>query len=136
MSLRVHLVEGWKVTESSVTRQMNLRETDTDRYETRTRWNVRDSDATLILSQGALAGGSKVTESVAREMGKAVLHVDLLTMSMDDAVVAIGEWLRDIKGDTLNVAGPRASSDREIYEKTKVIISRLIGQRFLREAIR
>jgi uncharacterized protein YbcI len=45
-------------------------------------------------------------------------------------------WLRDIEGETLNVAGPRASSDREIYEKTKVIISRLIGQRFLREAIR
>jgi len=117
-------------------RYPNLRETDTDRYETRTRWNVRDSDATLILSHGALAGGSKVTESVAREMGKAVLHVDLLTMSVDDAVVGIGEWLRDIEGETLNVAGPRASSDREIYEKTKVIISRLIGQRFLREAIR
>ena len=77
-----------------------------------------------------------MTESVAREMGKAVLHVDLLTMSVDDAVVGIGEWLRDIEGETLNVAGPRASSDREIYEKTKVIISRLIGQRFLREAIR
>ena len=42
-------------------RYSNLRETDTDLYETRTRWNVRDSDATLILSHGALAGGSKKT---------------------------------------------------------------------------
>ncbi len=69
-----------------------------------------------------------MTEGFAREMGKAVLHVDLLTMSVDDAVVAIGEWLRDIEGETLNVAGPRASGDREIYEKTREIIARLIGE--------
>ena len=108
-------------------RYPGLRETDTDVYETRTRWNVRDSDATLILSHGALAGGSKVTESFAREMGKPVLHVDLLTMSMDDAVVAIGEWLRDIEGDTLNVAGSRASGDSAIYEATRKVLTRVLS---------
>jgi hypothetical protein len=108
-------------------RYPGLRETDTDVYETRTRWNVRDSDATLILSHGALAGGSKMTESFAREMGKPVLHVDLSTMSMDDAVVAIGEWLRDIEGTTLNVAGPRASGDGAIYGETKEVVTRLLS---------
>ena len=36
-------------------RYPNLRETDTDDYETRTRWNVQDADATLILSHGPLS---------------------------------------------------------------------------------
>ena len=53
-----------------------LTETPSAGYPQRTEWNVRDSDATLILSHGALAGGSKLTESLAREMGKAVMHVE------------------------------------------------------------
>ena len=110
-------------------RYPNLRETDTDLYETRTRWNVRDSDATLILSHGALAGGSKKTEGFAREMGKPVFSVDLSTMGIGDAVVAIGEWLSGLEGETLNVAGPRASNDPAIYEATREIVSRLIGAR-------
>ncbi len=68
-----------------------------------------------------------MTEGFAREMGKAVLHVDLSTMSVDDAVVGIREWLRDIEGDTLNVAGPRASSDPEIYNETKEVVTRLLS---------
>jgi hypothetical protein len=107
-------------------RYPNLRETDTDLYETRTRWNVRDSDATLILSHGALAGGSKLTESLAGEMGKAVMHVDLSTMSIGDAVVAIGEWLVGLEGETLNVAGPRASNDAAIYAEAREVVSRLL----------
>lgn len=109
-------------------RYPNLRETDTDIYDTRTRWNVRDSDATLILSQGAITGGSKLAETVAIEMGKPVLHVDLATMSIEEAVTTIREWLRGLEGDSLGVGGPRASGDPQIYEKTKEIISRLIEQ--------
>jgi hypothetical protein len=67
-----------------------------------------------------------MTESFAREMGKRVLHVDLLTMSTDDAVVAVGEWLRDIDGDTLNVAGPRGSGDAAIYEAVEEILSKVL----------
>jgi hypothetical protein len=40
----------------------NLRETDADDYESRTRLNVREADATLILSHGPLTGGSQLTE--------------------------------------------------------------------------
>jgi hypothetical protein len=88
---------------------------------------VRDSDATLILSHGALAGGSKFTEFVARSLGKPVRQVDLSTTSIADAVAAIREWLSGIEGETLNVAGPRASTDSAIYEQTREIVSRLIA---------
>lgn len=104
----------------------NLRETPGDDYETRTRWNVRDADATLILSHGALAGGSKFTESVARSLGKPVLHVDLSICGADEAVLSIRRWLSGLEGDTLNVAGPRASGDPDIHCVTHDLLGRLL----------
>jgi hypothetical protein len=112
-------------------RYPNLRETPGDDYETRTCWNVRDSDATLILSHGPLSGGSKFTETVARSLRKPVLHVDLAAAPVADAVSAIREWLAGLEGGTLNVAGPRASNDPVIYERTREVIQdllRLAGQ--------
>jgi hypothetical protein len=108
-------------------RYPNLRETDTDDYETRTRWNVRDADATLILSHGPLTGGSKFTEDIARSLGKPVRHVDLDATSIDDAVSEIRAWLATVEGETLNVAGPRASNDPEIYEKTREIMMAVLS---------
>jgi hypothetical protein len=64
---------------------------------TRTTLNIRDSDATLILSQGELHGGSKFTASTALKAGKPYLHVDLARRSVPDAV-----------RDDRRVAGPRA----------------------------
>jgi len=55
--------------------------------------------------------------------------VDLSTMGIGDAVVGIGKWLLGLEGETLNVAGPRASNDPAIYEATREIVSRLIGAR-------
>src|SRR5690349_9704209 len=43
----------------------------------RTRFNVRDSDGTLILSHGTLAGGSELTRDVAGELKRPCLHLDL-----------------------------------------------------------
>lgn len=100
----------------------NLRETHADDYETRTRWNVRDSDATLILSHGPLTGGSAFTESIARSLGKPVLHIDLASMTPADAAATIRAWLAPVIGGTLNVAGPRASHDPAIHAATKEIL--------------
>jgi hypothetical protein len=108
-------------------RYPNLHETDTDDYETRTRLNVQDADATLILSHGPLSGGSKLTQDIAGSLGKAVRHVDLGVTSIDNAVSETRAWLATVEGETLNVAGPRASNDGEIYEKTREVITQLIG---------
>ena len=103
-----------------------LRETPADDYETRTRWNVRDSDATLILSHGPLTGGSKLTETIARSTGKPVFHLDLTGVSASEAVTAIRAWLSRLDGDTLNVAGPRATGDPAIYEEARETVRLLL----------
>jgi Circularly permutated YpsA SLOG family len=53
--------------------------------------------------------------------------VDLGATSITDAVSKIRAWLPGLEGETLNIAGPRASNDGEIYEKTKVV-SRLVRE--------
>lgn len=104
----------------------NLRETPSDDYETRTRWNVRDADATLIFSHGPLSGGSKFTESVAFALGKPVLHVDLTATSDSDVIATIRAWLSSIEGGTLNVAGTRASGDPTLYENAREIVKGIL----------
>jgi len=92
-----------------------VRETSSAKPAPRTARNVRDSDATLILSRGPLAGGSALTEHLAREQAKPCLHVDLAAVPSDAAPARVLAWLSDLKGTTLNVAGPRHSNDPEIY---------------------
>ena len=100
----------------------NLTETDSAHYETRTRFNVRDSDATLILTHGELHGGSRFTRDEAESQGKPYQHVDLNHYTIDEAVELIRDWLEGLDGTTLNVAGPRESSDPKIYKATKEIV--------------
>ena len=95
-------------------RYTGLREAESSDPAVRTRLNVRDSDATLIVSHGPLAGGSSLTMQEARRAGKPVLHVDLSRRRLDEAAVDVGEWIAAVAPATLNVAGPRASGDPAI----------------------
>jgi Circularly permutated YpsA SLOG family len=104
----------------------NLKETESPHYEDRTRHNVRDSDATLIITHGELHGGSRFTRDMAQELGKPFMHVDLDQLPHDLAVTMIREWLAPLEGERLNVAGPRESSDGKIYKAVKKMITDLL----------
>jgi hypothetical protein len=104
----------------------NLRETESHHYEERTRCNVRDSDATLVVTHGELHGGSRFTRDVAEELGRPFIHVDLDELPHDLAVTMIREWLEPLAGEKLNVAGPRESSDGKIYKAVKKVVTDLL----------
>jgi len=89
-----------------------LIETPSDDYAQRTAWNVRDSDATLILTRGAPSGGTALTLEVAERLGRPVRAVDLETSSEPRAVAA---WVEQAAVRVLNVAGPRESGMPGIY---------------------
>jgi hypothetical protein len=91
-----------------------LREAPQSDPALRTSLNVQDSDATLIVSRGPLSGGSLFTLDAATRLGRPVLHVDLAQSSLPGAVSAVCGWLAAVRPRVLNVAGPRASEDREI----------------------
>lgn len=107
-------------------RYENLLETPGDDYETRTEWNARDSDATLILSHGALVGGSKYTAEMAEAHGRPCFHANLFGTTESETIAAIRAWLEEVRPAVLNVAGPRASKDPAIYAKTKRIVKALL----------
>lgn len=96
-------------------RYPNLVETSTAVWDERTEANVRDSDGTLLLSRGPLTGGSKYTAIVARRLGRPCLHVDLAELPAPIAARRARDWIDAEQVEVLNVAGPRASKDPELY---------------------
>jgi len=101
----------------------NVLETPSSDSAQRTEWNVRDSDATLIISNGRLIGGSQFTLEMAKKYEKHYLHIDLSVVTETEATNQIIDWLNSLDCKVLNVAGPRNSEDSEIYQNAKIILS-------------
>lgn len=88
-----------------------LKETPDAAYSQRTEWNVRDSDGTAIFTiSRELKGGSASTRKFAAEYGKPCLHVSKLKDG-NAAVVKLRSFLQRHKIKTLNIAGPRLSTE-------------------------
>jgi hypothetical protein len=84
-------------------------------YRQRTRRNVEDSDATLIVNLGELDGGTLATRVFAENAGKPCLVVQGDSGITDEMVETVINWLDLHKVKTLNVAGPRESKRPGIY---------------------
>lgn len=85
----------------------NLNETPGKNYRQRTTWNVRDSDATLIVTlEEELAGGSLFTAQQAQKLGRPWLHV----FPAQDWQQELQRFWSQHQIDTLNVAGSRSAS--------------------------
>jgi hypothetical protein len=99
-----------------------LEETPSSDYAQRTLWNVRDSDATLVVSRSAvLTGGSAYTARCAEQLAKPCLHAH---PGADDAET-VRAFLARNHVRTLNVAGPRASGEPGIYDYVYALLERL-----------
>ena len=90
-----------------------LEETDSVEPAIRTERNVRESDGTLILCRGPLAGGTALTLALAKRQRKPFLLVNELRPL---PAAAVRDWLDHNHIAVLNVAGPRASSAPGIFE--------------------
>jgi len=103
-------------------RYVGLVETKSADPAVRTARNVRDSDATLILSHGPLAGGSRLTLDEAARASKPRLHLDLDRLTLASASARLADWLAEVRPRVLNVAGPRASEDPRIVADTAALL--------------
>lgn len=100
-----------------------LLEMSSQSYSKRTEQNVIDSDGTAIFSHGKLTGGSDLTKKQAEKHNKPWLHIDMNIMSVGYATRLLKSWIIDNGIKVMNVAGPRASKDPEIYDVTvKVLV--------------
>ncbi len=101
-----------------------LRETSLPNVEQRTEWNVRDSDATLVLVRGEPAGGTLRTMELAARMNRPVFVVDVDHPPSADAVRA---WIAAMDVRTLNVAGPRESEAPGIGAAAERFLRHVLG---------
>jgi len=121
---------GWlpkgRLTEAGpLPEKYQLKEMASSSYPKRTEQNVIDSDGTLIFSHGELTGGSKLTQELAEKHSCPFLHVDLNQTTSFDAAQDTNSWIQKNGIETLNVAGPRASSDPNIYQAVADILEAL-----------
>jgi hypothetical protein len=113
--------KGRLAVDGPIAARYDLTETDSTDYAVRTRLNVRDSDATLILNLGALDGGTLLTEEHAHALGRPCLTLPLdagPTATPAGAAAAIDDWMVRGAFATLNIAGPREQGRPGIYAAT------------------
>ena len=107
-----------------------LRETPSADPEQRTRWNVRDSDATLIVlaGVGGLSPGTVTSEAAATELGRPMLRLDASDRDLASMRAAVERLLSALgPSPALNVAGPRQSEQSRAYAVALRLLGLLLG---------
>lgn len=110
--------------DGTIPSRFRLRENDSTDYKVRTGQNVEDSDATLILHERPLSGGTRLTQRLAVRAGRplGVFRVG------EENVAAVRQWLSECQPEVLNIAGPRESSDRGIEQRATDMLMRVFAR--------
>ncbi len=116
---------GRRAEDGTIPERYPLRETAETDYAVRTRRNVEDSDATLILHRGVLSGGTALTERLANRLGKPCLLVD---PDVEPDTETVRDWMRSHGVRVLNVAGPRESHAPGIHDQALAFLRRLLKE--------
>lgn len=115
---------GRRAEDGAIPDRYPVEECESEAYAERTRLNVRDSDATLVLTRGAPEGGTAKTIGIAENMARPLLVVDL----GDAPAPAMGRaWLAERAPGILNVAGPRESTAPGIHGQAADYLRELLA---------
>ncbi|MBP5544028.1 MAG: putative molybdenum carrier protein [Kiritimatiellae bacterium] len=111
-----------------------MREWPKSGYRARTRANVVDSDATLILADVLpISTGTALTAKFAVEVGR---PFKIVRLGDADAVSQIRNWMHSLENSilqenygqiVLNVAGPRESRSPGIFERAKRVLTEVFA---------
>jgi hypothetical protein len=109
-----------------IAEQYQLQETDSRRYDQRTKENVRTADVTVLMTVSPeLRGGTAMTARYAENIGKPWLHLcrdgegsDNVEpdsgCSIEEMAQRLRSFITEHKACRINVAGPRASQEHEV----------------------
>ncbi len=104
-----------------------LVELESDDYAKRTRKNIEESDATVIIHKGEIGKGTRYTAWYAEKLKKPLLEIDLSRIEFEKAKKILSEFIEINKIEILNVAGPRYSISPEVYELAYKLIKSLLN---------
>ena len=104
----------------------NLKPTPEAGTEQRTLWNVRDSEASIVLSIAAsISPGTEVGAREALRLGKPCLQ---LYLDNPDSLSSAAELISSLEPDTrLSVGGPRESESPGIYSASLSFLLAVLG---------
>jgi len=117
---------GHKAEDGVIPEIYPLTELASNIYSDRTRQNVIDSDATLILHFGQLEGGTAFTLQCCIAEAKPYLVIDASEDAQPILVQQIVDFIRQNKIQVLNVAGPRASKVPLAQQTTKQLLTTVL----------
>ncbi len=123
--------KGRKTEDGMLPFKYQMDEMETGDYKERTHKNILDSHGTLIISYGELTGGSKLTQSYAKVVGRPNCYIDLEKMEAYETAIMVRSFLLENQIQVLNVAGPRLSNFSSIYMDVKIILESILYLLFL-----
>jgi hypothetical protein len=106
----------------------NLKSTPAENYESRTEKNVINSDGTLIVCRYKPNVGTLLTILFCAKHAKPVLWIQPKSRCSKTDLIKTITWIEQNVIKTLNVAGPRASKDKEIYSIAYIFVKKIIQQ--------
>lgn len=116
---------GRRAEDGTIPSTYPLKETPTNAYAQRTEWNVRDSDATLVLAWRQPSGGTALTIELAGRYRKPCLVVDLDAQPDPGPIV---DWISTENVRTLNVAGPRESQHAGLHDLARDFLQDVLAR--------
>lgn len=105
--------KGRKAEDGIIDPQYPLRETNNSNYPERTKTNIENSDGTVIFYLTKFDAGTGLTLNLCKKLDKP-FHIVKLSEIQDPSLFR--KWVTDNSIKTINVAGPRESSDPGIYK--------------------
>ena len=125
--------EDFPVPPGLLARYPKLKETELRHPLQRTEWNVRDGDATLIITDGqglSVSIGTRRAHQWANQHGKPLLVIDA---SDPEAPARAAVWVQAQKKRfgphmTLGIGGPRESEVPGIYTRARLLIATLLDR--------
>ncbi|MDX1594069.1 MAG: putative molybdenum carrier protein [Gammaproteobacteria bacterium] len=121
--------EGRLAEDGAIPEGYPVRELPGGGYHARTRRNVLDSDATLVVTVGPPSGGTAATLEACRQLGRPVLVVDAAQEPTGTAVARLEAFVEAHRVGVLNVAGPRASGAPGAYALARAVLDRFLAAR-------
>ena len=112
--------------DGTIDKKYPLQETADTTNETRTKFNVRDSDGTLILYDGELDDGTLLTMELVQKSEKPLLKIDL-SGENDKNLQKVSNWINFNHLEILNIAGPRESNSPGIYVEALHFLEKLLA---------
>jgi hypothetical protein len=117
---------GHKSMSGPLPEKYQFREMATNSYEACLEQNILDSDGTLIIARGNLTADTDCARRMTLKHKKQLLGIDLGYIGHFDGASLAVSWIRLQHVQILNMAGPSATEDRQIYSDVVTILEHVV----------